>query len=158
VEPFATVVERHAAAVWRTCRALLPAHDAEDAAGDALLAALEAYPRLRPGSDVRAWLVTVAHRKAIDRLRASMRARRLAPRVAVAAAAGAGDGVPDERLGPALASLPFKQRMAVAFHHLGGVPHAEVAARLGTTPAAARRAAADGVASLRRRLRQEKRP
>ena len=52
----------------------------------------------------------------------------------------------------ALARLPDKQRQAVALHHLGGLPHAEVAQRLGGTAAASRRAAADGVAALRRHL------
>ena len=50
----------------------------------------------------------------------------------------------------ALAGLPDKQRQAVAYHYLGGLPYAEVAALLGGTAEAARRAAADGIATLRR--------
>jgi len=38
-----------------------------------------------------------------------------------------------------------------ALHHVAGLPYAEVAERLGGTAAAARRAAADGIAALRRR-------
>jgi DNA-directed RNA polymerase specialized sigma24 family protein len=38
----------------------------------------------------------------------------------------------------------------VAYHHLAGLPHAEVAAILGGSTDAARRAAADGIAALRR--------
>jgi DNA-directed RNA polymerase specialized sigma24 family protein len=46
--------------------------------------------------------------------------------------------------------LPTKQRHAVAYHYLAGLPHADVAAILGGSTAAARRAAADGIATLRR--------
>ena len=52
----------------------------------------------------------------------------------------------------ALAALPDKQRLCVAYHHLGGLPHRDVAAVLGGTEAAARRAAADGIRALRDRL------
>ena len=40
---------------------------------ETFLAALRAYPDLRPDSNVRAWLVTIAHRKAIDVTRATAR-------------------------------------------------------------------------------------
>ena len=56
----------------------------------------------------------------------------------------------DDGLALALARLPAKQRHAVAYHYLGGLPYAEVAALLGGGADAARRAAADGIATLRR--------
>jgi DNA-directed RNA polymerase specialized sigma24 family protein len=62
---------------------------------------------------------------------------------------GAGDG----ELWTALAALPEKQRQTVAYHHLAGLPYAEIAALVGGTPEAARRAAADGIAALRRAYR-----
>jgi DNA-directed RNA polymerase specialized sigma24 family protein len=40
----------------------------------------------------------------------------------------------------------------VAYHYLGGLPYAEVAEILGGTADAARRAAADGIAALRRSI------
>ena len=48
------------------------------------------------------------------------------------------------------ASIAERQRWAVALHHLGGLTWAEVAALVGGTEQAARRAGADGVAALRR--------
>ena len=68
---------------------------------------------------------------------------------------GAADDARDDadELYAALARLPERQRRAVAYHHLGGVPHAEVAVIVGSTPAAVRRASADGIAALRRHLR-----
>ena len=51
----------------------------------------------------------------------------------------------------ALRALPIKQRQAVAYHHVAGLPFAEVAALVGGSTDAARRAALDGIRALRRR-------
>jgi DNA-directed RNA polymerase specialized sigma24 family protein len=53
-------------------------------------------------------------------------------------------------LADAIAGLPPRQKQAVAYHYLAGLPYAEVAAIMGGTAPAARRAAADGIAALRR--------
>ena len=53
-------------------------------------------------------------------------------------------------LDAALGALPPKQRQAVAYHYLAGLPYSEIAAILDSSVAAARRAAADGIATLRR--------
>ncbi|HKD98301.1 MAG TPA: sigma-70 family RNA polymerase sigma factor, partial [Micromonosporaceae bacterium] len=135
--------------VLRVCRALLPAHDAEDAAADAFLAALEAYPRLRPDSDVKAWLVTIAHRKALDILR--RRARHAVPVADVPETVSRHEPAePDEPLWAAVRALPDKQRHAVAYHYVADLAYTEVAAVMGITEAAARRNAADGIRALRR--------
>jgi DNA-directed RNA polymerase specialized sigma24 family protein len=60
---------------------------------------------------------------------------------------------PDDGLWAALRVLPTKQRQAVAYHHVGGMPYAEVAALVGGSTDAARRAAHDGIRALRRRYR-----
>lgn len=150
MQPFEQVVRDHGDVVLRVCRALLPGPDADDAWSETFLAALRAYPRLRPDSNVRGWLVTIAHRKALDQLRA--RARRPAPADRLPDPGRSDPPLPDEDLGAALAELPDKQRAAVVLHHLAGLPHADVAAALGGTEAAARRSAADGIARLRRTL------
>jgi RNA polymerase sigma factor (sigma-70 family) len=143
------VVTEHGQVVLRVCRALLPIHDAEDAAADAFLAALEAYPRLRPDSDVKAWLVTIAHRKAVDILR--RKARHAVPVQDVPERpASAEPGLPDEPLWKAVRDLPAKQRHAVAYHYVADLAYAEVGAIMGTSEAAARRNAADGIKALRR--------
>ncbi|MFT2749820.1 RNA polymerase sigma factor [Clavibacter sp. Sh2036] len=148
----------HGAVVLRVCRAVLGGHaDAEDAWSETFLSALVAYPRLGPRADVRAWLVTIAHRKALDAIRA--RGRRALPvdevpeRISDLGVPGSGD--PD--LWHAVARLPERQRLAVAYRHLGGLPYAEVAAIVGGTPEAVRRAASDGVASLRRTMADDPR-
>ena len=67
-------------------------------------------------------------------------------------APGADDGALDLDGGlvAALASLPPQQKQAVAYHYLADLPYADVAAIVGGSPDAARRAAADGIAALRR--------
>jgi RNA polymerase sigma factor (sigma-70 family) len=153
LEPFDAVVRRHGPTVLRVCRAVVGADAADDAWSETFLAALRAYPALPPDSDVEAWLVTIAHRKAVDQLRTA--ARRAVP-VAELPEVPSTTGLPGERDGElwaALAALPDKQRRTVAYHHLAGLPYAEIAALVGGTPEAARRAAADGVAALRRTYR-----
>jgi RNA polymerase sigma factor (sigma-70 family) len=143
------VVTEHGQVVLRVCRALLPLHDAEDAAADAFLAALEAYPRLRADSDVKSWLVTIAHRKALDILR--RKARHAMPVQDVPErGVGAEPSLPDQTLWQAVRELPTKQRHAVAYHYVADLAYAEVAAIMGTSEAAARRNAADGIKALRR--------
>jgi RNA polymerase sigma factor (sigma-70 family) len=153
LEPFEAVVRRHGPTVLRVCRAVVGPDAADDAWSETFLAALRAYPALPPDSAVEAWLVTIARRKAVDQLRAA--ARRAVP-VAELPEVSSATGLPGERDGElwaALAALPEKQRQTVAYHHLAGLPYAEIAALVGGTPEAARRAAADGVAALRRTYR-----
>ncbi|MDM7853311.1 RNA polymerase sigma factor [Cellulomonas alba] len=146
-EPFERVVARHGPTVLRVCRSVLRGADAEDAWSETFLAALRAYPELPADANVEAWLVTIARRKAIDVVRRD--ARHAVP-VAELPDRPVPDGARDLDLWRSLGDLPPKQRHAVAYHHLAGLPYDEVAALLGGTAAAARRAAADGIATLRR--------
>jgi RNA polymerase sigma factor (sigma-70 family) len=152
--PFEAVVAEHGDVVMRVCRALLGPADADDAWAETFLSALQAYPKLRPDSNVRGWLVTIAHRKAIDVLRRS--GRHALPTDDLPDVADPVDPfeVADDALWEALAALPFKQRSAVAYHHLAGLPHAEVGTLLECSADAARRSAADGIANLRRQYVQ----
>ncbi|MFI1091885.1 RNA polymerase sigma factor [Streptomyces sp. NPDC020917] len=148
--PFEEVVAAYGPMVLRVVRAVLGPHDAEDAWSETFLAALGAYPELPADANVEAWLVTVAHRKAVDVTRGN--ARRPAP-VGAVPDRPAATGRPDDRdpdLWQALAALPERQRHAVAYHYLAGLPYREIAALTGGSTDAARRAAADGMKTLRR--------
>jgi RNA polymerase sigma factor (sigma-70 family) len=147
-QPFEAVVAAHGATVLRVCRAVLGPADADDAWSETFLAALKAYPRLPADANVEAWLVTIAHRKAIDITRAAT--RRAVPVGDVPERPAAGARGRDPELAGALAALPRRQREAVAYHYLAGLPYADVAAVTGGSADAARRAAADGIASLRK--------
>jgi RNA polymerase sigma factor (sigma-70 family) len=149
-QPFEKIVEDHGATVLRVCRVLLAGPDADDAWSETFLAALGAYPGLPENANVEAWLVTIAHRKAIDVLRA----RRRHPVPVEDPPDGPTTlGVPgadDTGLWQAVRDLPDKQRQAVAYHYVAGLPYAEIAEILGGTVDAARRAAADGIRNLRK--------
>jgi RNA polymerase sigma factor (sigma-70 family) len=152
-QPFEMVVATHGATVLRVCRAVLAPVDADDAWSETFLSALKAYPELPADANVEAWLVTIAHRKAIDVTRAT--ARR-AIHTADLPENTASDQTSDGRdldLSSALAHLPAKQKQAIAYHYLAGLPYADIAALIGGTTDAARRAAADGIATLRRTYR-----
>jgi RNA polymerase sigma factor (sigma-70 family) len=148
-QPFEKVVAQHGPTVLRVVRAVLGHADADDAWADTFLAAMKAYPDLPVDANIEAWLVTIAHRKAIDIIRAAT--RRAIP-VADTPDSTSPDHAdkPHLELTEAVAALPAKQRQAVAYHYLAGLPYAEIGALLDSTPAAARRAAADGIATLRR--------
>jgi RNA polymerase sigma factor (sigma-70 family) len=147
--PFEAVVTQHAQVVLRVCRALVGHNDADDAWSETFLSALRAYPDLPADANVEAWLVTIAHRKAIDIHRA--RARRAIPvdQVPEPTTASASVTGAEQELWDSVKTLPSKQRRAVAYHFVAGLPYADVAAILGGTTDAARRAAADGIAKLR---------
>ena len=149
---FGQAVEQHGETVLRVCRSTLgPGPDADDAWQETFLSAMRAWPELDEEANVEAWLVTIARRRSLDQVRAA--ARRALPVADVPESQGGDEASFEERLvlWQWLDELPPKQRRAVARHHLAGSSHAEVAARLGGTPAAARRAASDGNAALRRR-------
>jgi len=147
LKPFEQVVAEQGPTVWRVCRALLGPAEAEDAWAETFVSALRAYPQLAAGSDVQAWLVTIAHRKAIDQHRLG---RRVPVPMAVLPELISPEPVDrDETLWAALQALPPGQRAAVAYHYVGGLPYAEVAQILGNSEQAARRAAADGIKKLR---------
>jgi RNA polymerase sigma factor (sigma-70 family) len=150
VRPFEEVVAEYGPMVLRVCRAVLGPVDADDAWSETFLSAMRAYPRLDPAANVEAWLVTIAHRRAIDVGRAISRAPAPAETLPERPAPMVNSTADDPGLWAALESLPDKQRKAVAYHHLAGLPHAEIAELLGNSPAAARRAAADGIKTLRK--------
>lgn len=149
MRPFEQIVADYGPVVLRVCRAVLGPDEAEDAWSETFLAALKAYPRLAGDANVEAWLVTIAHRKAIDAIRAAARRP-----VAVGSVPDrpAHRGRPEDWDGDlwgALAALPPRQRMAVAYHYLAGLPYAQIAEITGRSTDAVRRAAADGIAALR---------
>jgi RNA polymerase sigma factor (sigma-70 family) len=123
-------------------------NEADDALQETLIAALGAYPRLRPGSNLRAWGMTIARNKAIDSARARGRRPVLVEDVGEltpAAAAGGWNG----DLWAAVRELPPKQRAAVALRYAGDLSHRDVAVALECSEEAARRSVHEGLKRLR---------
>src|SRR5262245_60283820 len=127
---------------------------AEDCFQETFLSALRAYPKLNDDRNLRGWLITIAHRKAIDHHRA--RGRQAVPVADVTEVADAtfepaldGDG---NGVWAAVGGLPPKQRAAVTLRYASDLPHAEIAAALGCSPEAARRSLHEGIKRLRKEL------
>lgn len=152
--PFQTLLDRHAGDVMAVLRGAVGRGDADDCFQETFMAALRAYPRLRSSRNLRGWLLTIAHRKAIDHHRA--RGRRPVP-VGEIRETGAEDPMlepdGDAEVWGRVAALPPKQRAAVTLRYAADLPHAEIAAALGCSPAAARRSLHEGIKRLREELR-----
>lgn len=156
--PFEEIVAEHGPVVLRVCRALLPPSDADDAWSETFISALRAYPDLPDGSNVRAWLVTIAQRRSIDQIRRRDRAPVPSGRVPETTSTEAIPEPHDDDLRAALRRLPPKQQTAVVARYLADLPYRDVARLLDSNEAAARRNAADGGARLRTTYQKDPTP
>ena len=147
--PFQRLLDDHAESVLRFLVASVGRVDADDCFQETVIAALRAYPRLRHADNLRGWLLTIAHNKALDHHRA--RARRAVPVEDADPGATPGEHpVRDDGLWNAVHDLPPKQRGAVLLRFVGDLSHREIATALDSSEEAARRALADGLAKLRK--------
>lgn len=152
---FETVVRDHGDAVLRVCRAVLGPHvDADDAWSETFLAALARYDELGEIVDIRAWLVTIAHRKALDVIRRRGREAITVEDFPDGVSALGNPGDAPHEVWTHLATLTLRQRECLALRYVADLGYREIAERVGGTEEAARRAAADGRAALRRALTQ----
>jgi RNA polymerase sigma factor (sigma-70 family) len=129
--------------------------EADDCFQETFLSALRAYPRLREGSNLRAWVLTIATRKVIDMARA--RGHRAVP-VAdpdLGAAREAEDPAGADPLWEAVRALPLKQRAAVAHRFVLDMTYADVAEAMGTSEETARANVYQGLKKLRERTGSE---
>ncbi len=145
--PFQRLLDEHADALLRFCVAAAGPVAGEDVFQETVIAALRAYPRLRNADNLRGWLLTIAHNKALDMHRA--RARRPVPVDEVDTGAHHPPAPRDDGLWQAVDELPPKQRGAVLLRFVGDLSHREIASALDSSEEAARRSLADGLAKLR---------
>jgi RNA polymerase sigma factor (sigma-70 family) len=150
--PFQALLDQHRGDVYRFCFASAGPGEADDCFQETWMAALRAYPKIRPTDNLRAWLFRIAQNKAIDLHRA--RSRRALPvesvpetAAAQATAAHSPNGEPE--LWAALRGLPPKQRTAVFCRTVLGMPYEELAVLLESTQDAARRNVFEGLKKLR---------
>ena len=150
--PFQRLVDDHAAELHRFLVASVGRTDAEDCLQETLLSALRAYPRLRHADNLRAWLYTIAQRKATDSVRS--RARHPVSEldgVAEGHVASDPQPLPDDGLWRSVRALPAKQRAAVIHRFVFDLAYRDVGERMGTSEEAARQNVSAGL----RRLRME---
>lgn len=150
--PFQTLVDTHSAELHRFLVGCVGSEAAEDCLQETFIAALRAYPRLRHADNLRAWLYTIAHRKATDTVRTWSRrpatvgldgmTPAVEPRTAPAP-------LPEDGLWAAVRELPAKQRTAVVHRYVLDLDYAQIADRMGISPEAARQNVSAGLRRLR---------
>jgi RNA polymerase sigma factor (sigma-70 family) len=150
--PFQTLLDAHGRDVHRFLVAMIGPVDADDAYQETWLAALRAYPELHQAANLKGWLFTIAHRKAIDHARS--RARRATPVAEPAdlpqAPVADAPVTAEADLWAAVAALPDKQRTAVALRFIGDSAYAEIATAMEISEEAARRNVHEGLKRLRK--------
>jgi RNA polymerase sigma factor (sigma-70 family) len=145
--PFQRFLEDHRDDVWRFLVAAVGRTDADDCFQETFMAAMRAYPRLRTDSNLRAWVLTIAHRKALDIYRS--RARHAVPVEDVPEVAHHDPELRDGELWAQVRALPPKQRGAITLRYAADLSHAEIAAALNCSEEAARRSLHEGLKKLR---------
>jgi RNA polymerase sigma factor (sigma-70 family) len=146
--PFQSFLENHRDAVYRFLVFSVGPDTADDCLQETFIAALRAYPRLEDGSNLRAWVLTIAHRKAIDAHRG--RARRPVPSAELPERPSPAPTVPDPGLWKAVGELPPKQRAAIVLRFVSDLPFRQVGRILDVSEGAARQNVRDGLANLRK--------
>jgi RNA polymerase sigma factor (sigma-70 family) len=150
--PFQALLEEHRAGVYRFLVVTAGVGEADDAFQETWIAALRAYPKLRRGDNLRAWLFRIAQNKSIDAHRA--RGRRAIPVATVPEGASSG-GIAvasDEDLWERVRRLPVKQRTAVYCRSVLDMSYDELALLLESSEDAARRNVHEGLKRLREEL------
>lgn len=146
--PFQWFLNEHRDDVYRFLVASVGAQEADDCFQETFLSAMRAYPRLRANSNTRAWVLTIAHRKALDSHRARQR-RPLPVAEPPEPRPSNGAAEPDAELWSEVRRLPGKQRAAVALRYAGDLSHDEIGRVLGCSEEAARRNLHEGLKKLR---------
>jgi RNA polymerase sigma factor (sigma-70 family) len=145
--PFQAVLDAHAGDVYRFLVAAVGPHDADDCWQETFLAALRAYPRLKSADNLRGWVFTIAHRKALDTYRQRSRGPTPVADVPDVGTATSPDGDPE--LWRAVRELPHKQRAAILHRYVSDLPYQDIGQLIGSTAAAARRSVHEGLKTLR---------
>jgi RNA polymerase sigma factor (sigma-70 family) len=146
--PFQTFLENHKDAVYRFLVFSVGPDAADDCLQETFIAALRAYPRLEDGSNLRAWVLTIAHRKAIDAHRG--RSRRPVPAAELPDRPAPAPQLPDPGLWKSVGELPPKQRAAIVLRFVSDLSFRDVGRILDASEAAARQNVREGLAHLRK--------
>jgi RNA polymerase sigma-70 factor, ECF subfamily len=156
-DAFEMVCRRIAAPVFGTVRAVVrDPCQSEEVTQEVLLEVWQNASRFDSGrGSAMAWVTTIAHRRAVDRVRSEQRSAERELRAAVFAVAydqvaeQAEANLDAERVRRCLRSLTGLQREAVTLAYYGGYTHRQVAALLGVAPGTASTRMRDGLIRLR---------
>lgn len=158
--PFQKLLDEHGSDVLGFLVASVGPHDAEDCFQETFIAALRGYERLEHAENLRGWLLTIAHRKAIDHHRGTARRPRpggspneVGGNLPARNSRGAGISDPDDELWQLVSVLPPKQRSAVVLRFATDMGYSQIGRMLDCSEAAARRSVHEGLTKLRGELR-----
>lgn len=144
--PFQEFLDAHREEVYRFLVVLVGHNHADDCFQETFLSALKSYPRMKNASNLRGWVLTIAHRKAMDSFRSESR-RPIAAGELPETASNARES--NTELWSAVRSLPDKQRVAVTHRFVNDLPYGDIGRIMGTSEEAARRSVHEGVKKLR---------
>lgn len=142
-------------------RVLVDHAQSEEVAQEVFLAVWQSAARFDPNKGGAAsWTLTMAHRRAVDRVRASQAGRDRDTRVGIRDYSPDYDSVSEsvevtvehERVQKAMAQLSELQRQAVSLAYYGGYSHSEVAELLGIPIGTVKTRLRDGMMRLRDEL------
>lgn len=149
--PFETLIDAHATELHRFLVGCVGPTEAEDCLQETFMSALRAYPRLRHDDNLRAWLYTIARRKATDAIRRVAR-RPTRDLAGIDAAAPLAPELVDDGIWHTVRGLPVKQRDAVVHRFVLDLAYAEIGVRMGISEEAARQNVSAGLKRLRREV------
>ncbi|MGH2445849.1 MAG: RNA polymerase sigma factor [Candidatus Limnocylindria bacterium] len=152
--PFERLIDGHAPELHRFLVGLVGPTEAEDCLQETFMSALRAYPRLRHADNLRAWLYTIAQRKATDAVRRAARRPTRELEQAPEPAAPERAEPADDQIWVTVRGLPAKQRAAIVHRFVLDLAYAEIGVRMGISEEAARQ----NVSAALRRLRREVTP
>jgi len=159
---FAELYDRTAPRVLGLIKRLLIDHSqSEEVAQEVFLEIWQTATRYQPtkGAAVT-WMLTMAHRRAVDRVRASQSSRDRDVRIGIRDYEPGFDQVSEavevsvehQRVAKALARLTELQRQAVQLAYYGGLSHSEIAAKLSIPIGTVKTRLRDGMIRLRDEL------
>lgn len=162
-EAFSEVFDALAPKVLGLARSVLRNHAmAEEVAQDVMLEVWRQAPRFDPSlASASTWAMTIAHRRAVDRVRSVRASEDREDRVVAGGAQREFDEVAEtveqredeQRVRRALTGLTDLQREAVELAYWGGLTSAEISTRLGVPVPTVKTRLRDGLIRLRNGLR-----
>jgi RNA polymerase sigma-70 factor (ECF subfamily) len=139
-------------------RVLVDRAQSEEVLQEVFLEVWQSAGRFAPNrGQGRSWVLTIAHRRAVDRVRSAQASTDRDARIGTRDLEVAHDGVAEqvelkiegERLATALSTLPEAQREALTLAYYGGYSQSEIAALVGAPLGTVKTRMRDGLSRLR---------
>lgn len=139
-------------------RVLVDRSQSEEVLQEVFLEVWQSADRFAPNKGQgRAWVLTIAHRRAVDRVRSSQASADRDVRIGFRDLDVAHDGVAEQaelrieglRVAKAVAALPEVQREAITLAYFGGYSQSEIAALVGAPLGTIKTRMRDGLSRLR---------